>query len=97
MQLQQEIAQRLAEVAFADADKAQLLARQIAEVATRGKSLTESLLPLFLQLPSENEAAISKVAMAMKVELEELHDTLNDLQHELPEWTDFFLGMSNRS
>jgi hypothetical protein len=97
IKLQQGISDRLAQLAFADPEKAKFISRSLAEVATRGKGLAENLIPLLLQLPAENLAAISQVALAMKVEIDELTDALLDLRTELPEWTEFFRMLSNES
>lgn len=88
--IQKAIAARLAELAFANSEQAQRISRQMAEVATRGKRFADDILPLFLQLPRENEASIAKVALAIKLQLEELTDTLVDLRDDLRDWAEFF-------
>jgi hypothetical protein len=88
--LQRAISNRLAELAFADHNRAERISRQLAEVATRGKSFADHTIPLFLQIRRENTASVTQVALAIKVQLQELSDTLNDLRQDLEDWTDFF-------
>jgi hypothetical protein len=90
IQLQQAISERLAELAFADSEQAQRIGRHMAEVATRGKTFADDTLPLFLQMPRDDLSSVSNVALAVKSQLEELADTLNDLRRDLADWADFF-------
>jgi hypothetical protein len=94
--LQQSISERLAELAFANSEQAERISRQMAEVATRGKSFADNTLPLFLQMPRENSEAIAEVALGVKVQLDELTDTLNDLHRDLEDWADFFYPARDR-
>jgi hypothetical protein len=96
VRLQQAISERLAEFAYADSDGAGRISRHIAEIATRGRSFAENTLPLFLQLPRDNPATVGQVALALKMELDELADTLMDLRRDLPDWTEFFSSFSNK-
>jgi hypothetical protein len=41
-------------------------------------------------MPRDNLASISSVALAIKSQLEELADTLNDLHRDLADWAEFF-------
>ena len=96
IRLQQAISERLAEFAYADSEGAARISRHIAEVAARGRSFAENTLPLFLQLPRDNPAALGQVALAMKMQLDELTDSLMDLRRELPDWTEFFSAFSQK-
>lgn len=96
IQIQQAISARLAEFAYADRERAERISRDMAEVATKGRSFAEDIVPLFLQMPRDNPAAIAKLALAMKVQLEELTDALLDLRQELPEWAEFFSELARR-
>ena len=96
IRLQQAVSERLAEFAYADSDGAERISRHIAEIAVRGRSFAENTLPLFLQLPRDNSAAIGQVALAMTMQLDELADTLMDLRRDLPDWTEFFSAFSQK-
>jgi hypothetical protein len=90
IQLQQAIYDRLAELAYGDFEQATRISRQMAEIATRGQIVADSILPVFLQISRDNRSSIAQVAMALKVQLEELSDTLNDLRGDLADWEEFF-------
>lgn len=94
--IQQAISERLAEFAYADQQRAERISRHMAEVATMGKTFADTTVPLFLQMPRHNPASVAQVALAMKVQLEELTDALVDLRRELPEWAEFFSEMAKR-
>ena len=94
--LQHSISHRLAELAYADASRAERISRQLAVALSGSQTLTEELLPLFLNVERDNEDSVSRVALAMKIQLEEVTDALIDLRRDLPEWSEFFISMSQR-
>jgi hypothetical protein len=96
MKLQQAISDRLAQFAFCGRDQVERISRHMAEVATRGKGFADDTLPLFLHMPPDNPTSVAEVALAMKVQLEELSDNLNDLRKDLADWADFFVGRSEQ-
>jgi hypothetical protein len=75
---------------------AERISRDMAEVAAKGRRFAEDFVPLFLQVPRDNPAAVAQVALAMKVQLEELTDALLELRQELPEWAEFFSELVRR-
>lgn len=97
IRIQQAISERLAEFAYADQDRAARISRDMAEVVVKGQTFAEHTVPLFLQMPRDNPVAIAQVALAMKLQLDELTDALADLRHELPDWAEFFSEMARRS
>ena len=90
VRLQRELSALLAELGFVQLEQADRISRQMAEIATRGKLVAEELIPLLVQMPRENQIPISQVALAIKLQLEELSDSLNDLRTYLTDWTEFF-------
>ena len=92
--LQRAISERLAEFAFANPEQAERISRQLAEIATRGKSFADNTLPLFLQMPVDNPTSVAQVALALKVQLDELTDSLVDLRRDLSEFAEFFVSRS---
>lgn len=96
IRIQQGISARLAQFAYADRDRGERISRDMAEVAVKGQTFAEEMVPLFLQLPRDNPSAIAQLSLAMKVHLEELTDALLDLRQELPEWTEFFSELARK-
>jgi hypothetical protein len=90
LRLQQQFSERLVELGYADIEQVQRISRHVAEAATLGKAMGESTLPLFLQISRENRPAIAQVAIALKLQLEELADTFDDLRSEMGDWEEFF-------
>lgn len=90
LQLQDSLSRRLAELAYADIGQAERISRQLAEIASRGKIIAETTVPLFLDIAVENKAALAQVALALRLQLQELFDTLNDAQADLADWEEFF-------
>jgi len=96
LDLQRAISSRLAELAFADAIRAELISRHLAEIASTSKDFGENTLPLFLRINRDDPALLMQVALAIKSQMEELTDALLDLRRELPEWTEFFVQLPKR-
>jgi hypothetical protein len=97
IQVQQAISERLAEFGYADHDRAARISRDMAEIVVKGRTFAEHTVPLFLQIPRDNPVPVAQVALAIKVQLEELTDALEDLRHELPDWAEFFSELAGRN
>lgn len=96
VQLQEAISTRLAELGYADSTRAQSISRHLAELASTSRDFVDNTMPLFLQIRRDDTVLLMQVALGIKNQIEELSDTLNDLTRELPEWAEFFIGLSKR-
>jgi hypothetical protein len=96
LDLQRAISSRLAELAYADTTRAELISRHLAEIASTSKDFGENTLPLFLRIDRDDPALLMQVALAIKAQMEELTDALVDLRRELPEWAEFFIQLPKR-
>jgi hypothetical protein len=94
IRLQEKILNRLDELAYADREQSSRLSRQIAEIVTFGRIIAESTLPLFLGMPRERISALAKVGIALKLQMEELGDALNDIRGDLADFEEFFARAS---
>ena len=60
------------------------LARQLAHIAVLGRRFGENTLPLFLSLRPEHVHALFELVNAMKRDLDELRDAIQDLESDFP-------------
>ena len=60
------------------------LARQLAHIAVLGRRFGENTLPLFLSLRPEHAHALFELVNAMKRDLDELRDAIQDLESDYP-------------
>lgn len=91
VELQPRIAQRLDELGFDDARHPEILAHGLAEVASRGRTLDQHALPLFLSLDPRRKRALAEVTVALKNHLDAMQDSISDMRSSLTALTDFLL------
>ena len=91
VELQPRIAQRLAELGFGENADAAVLAHGLAEVASRGRTLDQQALPLFLSLDDRHRRSLAEVTVALKNHLDAMQDAIVDLQPALTALIDFLL------
>ena len=60
------------------------LARELAHIAVLGRRFGENTLPLFLSLRTEHAHAPFELVNAMKRDLDELRDAIQDLEPDFP-------------
>jgi hypothetical protein len=60
------------------------LARHLAHIAVLGRRFGENTLPLFLSLRAEHAHALFELVNAMKRDLDELRDAIQDLESDFP-------------
>ena len=60
------------------------LARELAHIAVLGRRFEENTLPLFLSLRTEHAHALFELVNAMKRDLDELRDAIQDLEPDFP-------------
>jgi hypothetical protein len=89
VELQPRIAQRLSELAFPDAQQATILAHSLAEIASRGRTLDQQALPLFLSLDASHRGSLAELTVALKNHLDGMQDAITDLRGPLAELIDF--------
>jgi hypothetical protein len=91
VELQPRIAQRLDDLGFADSANSGLLTHGLAEIASRGRTLDQQALPLFLSLDAQHRHALAEVTIALKNHLEAMQDSISDVRSALSALTDFLL------
>lgn len=91
VELQPRIAQRLQELGFPQNGGADVLAHGLAEIASRGRTLDQQALPLFLTLDARHRRGLAEVTLALKNHLEAMQDSISDVRSALAALTDFLL------
>jgi hypothetical protein len=97
VELQPKVAQRLEQLGFSDARHRDILAHGLAEVASRGRTLDQQALPLFLSLDSQHRRALAEVTVALKNHLDAMQDSISDMRGSLAALTDFLVREEERS
>ena len=90
VELQPKIAQRLEELGFTGSRK-DLLAHNLAEIASRGRTLDEHALPLFLSLDLSRRRGLAEVTIALKNHLDAMQDAITDARPALNALADHLL------
>jgi hypothetical protein len=91
VELQPQIAQRLKDLGFKEIANRDILAHGLAEIASRGRTLDQQALPLFLSLDAGHRHALAEVTIALKNHLEAMQDSISDVRSSLSALTDFLL------
>lgn len=91
VELQPKIAQRLEELRFSDTVYRDQLVHGLAEIASRGRTLEQQALPLFLSLDPRHRRSLAEVTVALKNHLDAMLDSITDTRSALSALTDFLL------
>jgi len=91
VELQPQIVARLEALGFTDSAHKDILAHGLAEIASRGRTLDQQALPLFLSLDPQHRRALAEVTIALKSHLEAMQDSISDVRSSLNALTDFLL------
>jgi hypothetical protein len=91
VELQPRIMQRLEDLGFTDTAYGSILAHGLAEIASRGRTLDQQALPLFLSLAPQHRRALAEVTIALKNHLEAMQDSISDVRSSLSALTDYLL------
>lgn len=91
VELQPKIAQRLDELGFSDSAYRDLLVHGLAEIASRGRTLDQQALPLFLSLDTRHRRALAEVTVGLKNHLDAMLDSISDTRSALSALTDYLL------
>ena len=97
VELQPKVAGRLQELGFGDTRHRDILAHGLAEVASRGRTLDQQALPLFLSLDPQHRRAMAEVTVALKNHLDAMQDSISDMRSSLAALTDFLLREDEQS
>ncbi|HWR34723.1 MAG TPA: hypothetical protein VN622_02495 [Clostridia bacterium] len=89
VELQHRVRIRLAELGFPPGRAASNIERHLAEIAVLARAFTEDTLPLFLSLSTDHDESLSRLAVSIKCDLEELRDALTDVEPDLIELMQF--------
>ena len=89
LDLQNRISIRLAELGYADTDSANRISRHLAEIAVLGHTFGQTTLPLFLTMNQDNTEALAQLAVSVKCDLEEIRDSLIDVDRDLQALMEF--------
>jgi len=90
VELQPKIARRLEELGFTG-NSAAVLAHSLAELTSRGRTLEQQALPLFLSLDARHRRGLAEVTIALKNHLDAMQDAISDVRAPLSALTDFLL------
>ncbi len=85
MDLQQRLRERLVELGFPPGAVASNVEHHLAELAVLGRNFAEHTLPLFLSLSLEHRESLARLIVSIKCDLEQMRDTLTDLEPDLME------------
>ena len=97
VELQPKVAGRLQELGFGDTRHRDILAHGLAEIASRGRTLDQQALPLFLSLDPQHRRALAEVTVALKNHLDAMQDSISDMRSSLAALTDFLLREEEQS
>jgi len=81
--LQSRLRQRLLELGMADGTALENLSRHLAHVSVLGRNFAEQTLPLFLSISTEHHDLLASLSVSLKCDLDELRDTLTDVEPDL--------------
>ncbi len=91
VKLQPRIAERVRELGFMDNPHADVLVHSLTEIASRGRTLDQQALPLFLSLDVQHRRALAEVTIALKNHLDAMQDSISDVRSSLTALVDFLL------
>ncbi len=83
--LQQRLRERLAQLGFPAGATSSNVEHHLAEIAVLGRNFAEQTLPLFLSLSLEHRESLARLIVSIKCDLEQLRDTLTDIEPDLME------------
>lgn len=83
--LQQRLRERLAQLGFPQGPASSNVEHHLAEIAVLGRNFAEHTLPLFLSLSLEHRESIARLIVSIKCDLEQMRDTLTDIEPDLME------------
>jgi hypothetical protein len=95
--LQIAIQNRLAELGYANSPSAEKIGRHLAEISVLTKAFYEKTLPLFISIDPQHLSAITQLLVTMKCDLEEIQDSLVDVESELRDLMTFLQERSPES
>ncbi len=88
VELQQQLRGRLEQLGFTGT-ASQNVEHHLAEIAVLGRNFAEHTLPLFLGLSLEHRESLAKLIVSIKCDLEQLRDSLTDIEPDLMELMQF--------
>ena len=91
VELQPKIAQRLDDLGFTDTAYRDLLVHGLAEIASRGRTLEQQAMPLFLSLDVRHRRSMAEVTVALKNHLDAMLDSITDTRSALSALTDYLV------
>ena len=89
VELQNRIRARLDELSFPNGHVAANLERHLAEISVLSRNFFDHTLPLFLTMSPEHRESLANLVAIMKSDLDELRDSLNDIEPDIRELTLF--------
>lgn len=83
--LQQRLRERLLQLGFPQGQTSGNVEHHLAEIAVLGRNFAEHTLPLFLSISLEHRDSLASLVVSIKCDLEQLRDTLTDIEPDLME------------
>ena len=83
VELQTQLAKKLAELGFADNVHAREFVHHLAEIAARCRTLEQQSLPLFNALAPEHRRSSAQLLAEIKADLDAIQDSITDAQPAL--------------
>src|SRR3954451_20321667 len=89
VELQGRIRARLEELNFPNTHVTANLERHLAEISVLSRNFFDHTLPLFLTMSTAHRESLANLAASMKSDLDELRDSLTDIEPDIRELTLF--------
>jgi hypothetical protein len=89
VELQGRIRARLEELNFPNPHVTANLERHLAEISVLSRNFFDHTLPLFLTMSTDHRESIASLALSMKSDLDELRDSLTDVEPDIRELAHF--------
>ena len=83
VELQTKLAQKLAELGFADDAHSRDLVHHLAEIAARARTFEQQSIPLFTSISPEHHRSFAHLLMEIKSDLDAIQDSIADAQPAL--------------
>ncbi len=85
IELQQRLRLRLLELGFPPGQASSNVEHHLAEISVLARNFAEHTLPLFVSLSPEHRESLARLIVSIKCDLEQLRDSLTDIEPDLLE------------
>ncbi len=89
LELEKRLDSRLGELGFASHHQVANVVHRLAEVAVLGQTVASESVPLLVDLSAEHKEAMARVLLSIQLDVQEMRDAINDMEHDLAEIVQF--------